>query len=78
MKIERLIQNGQINTGYIYDNQILRLVRWEILSVRMECDMRRHFEAKHPDMTKLDVSERQIKASNLRSTSVGSRAPSRK
>jgi hypothetical protein len=35
------------------------------LYVPEEYNIRRHFEAKHPDLAKLDVSERQIKASNL-------------
>jgi hypothetical protein len=35
------------------------------LSVPKEYNIRRHFEVKHPDLAKLDVSERQIKALNL-------------
>jgi hypothetical protein len=35
------------------------------LSVPKEYNIRRYFEVKHPYLVKLDVSERQIKASNL-------------
>jgi hypothetical protein len=46
-------------------DKILCLVCQETLSVPKEYNICRHFEAKHSDLTKLDVSERQIKASNL-------------
>jgi hypothetical protein len=46
-------------------DKILCLVCRETLSAPKEFYIRRHFEAKHPDLAKLDVSERQIKASNL-------------
>jgi hypothetical protein len=62
LKIERLIQNGQINIWlHLRETKMLCLICREVLFVPKECNIRGHCEVKQSDLTKLDVSEKQLK-----------------
>jgi hypothetical protein len=65
LKIERLIQNGQINTWLHLRETKFCAVFAEKHCLYLRNNIRRHFEAKHPNLAKLDVSDRQIRVSTL-------------
>lgn len=65
---ERRVFNPEWTTKYLFANtqdKILCLVCRDIIIVPKEYNLRRHFESKHPDLSELTLSEKQIKASNL-------------
>jgi hypothetical protein len=55
---ECLIESGQINTCfYVY---VLCLVCRKTVAFPKEYILRRHFESKHPDISKFDAHKRKI------------------
>uniref|UniRef100_A0A4X2KNG3 SPIN-DOC-like zinc-finger domain-containing protein n=1 Tax=Vombatus ursinus TaxID=29139 RepID=A0A4X2KNG3_VOMUR len=65
---EHRVFNPEWTHRYLFTytrDKILCLFCQEVLSVPKEYNLRRHFESKHPDLSKLDINEKQIKASKL-------------